>query len=175
MPGTSEPPDLPRRIRRVRGPGYILAMKPFSLLACAASAAVTSLLSAQYSSGDAGGPKAPTQPPGAQAPAAPTPGPIVNPVPGKSLANASNTAGLRRDVSAGVLSLEKQMGVATGSKLVDTKVATAPKGSTASDLTTASWTEVWTVQNPKGKTSYLVTFTGQGKGKNIKFGIAPQK
>ncbi|MBS0657364.1 MAG: hypothetical protein JSR82_03850 [Verrucomicrobia bacterium] len=91
-------------------------------------------------------------------------------LPGATLTNAGNTGGLRLDLVKGILNAEAQQG-AKDSQLVDTKVTAAPKD--ASDLTTATWTEEWTVQRAGNKKArYVIAFTGQGKGKSIGYKVA---
>lgn len=98
--------------------------------------------------------------------------PAAEAVPGKSLTNASNTGGLRNDLVQGILNAEKQQG-AKESKLVDTKITAAPKAGTADDLSTASWTEEWSVQRAGGKkATYVIAFNGQGKGKSISYKVS---
>lgn len=91
-------------------------------------------------------------------------------LPGNTLTNAGNTGGLRLDLVKGILNAESQQG-AKDSKLVGTKVTTAPKD--PSDLTTAAWSEEWTMQRAGGKkATYVIAFTGQGKGKSIGYKVA---
>lgn len=91
-------------------------------------------------------------------------------LPGNSLANGAAMGGLRRDVAAGILQLERQQGN-TGSTVVEAKVEQKPAGK---ELTAATWTETWVAQRRAKKVAYQVVFTGQGKEKGITYSIRPR-
>lgn len=159
----------------------LMKILPVSLVAAALSQVCASLVSAQAPAwnpsaekygGGSGNVKPADVPVPAKRSAEPAPAPTASAtLPGKTLANAANTSGLRKALADGILSVEKQQG-AKDAKIVDTAVTQAPKGDTGSDLTTASWTELWTVQRGGKKVGYVIAFTGQGKGKSISYKVS---
>lgn len=87
-------------------------------------------------------------------------------LPGQTLVNASYTSALRRELEDRVMHAEVSAGPANPLRILDTRVIGAAP---AADLTSARWSELWTVQRGKGQVQYRIQFTGEGRGRGITF------